>query len=112
MPVDKIFVKQQIDLLTAQAWFKQNKKLEKAAIDINVEYNLPCDNSNDNYDYSAPCIGGDYVPLSLSDVNGLDVIWIAYNGTTSCDSSYTSLSYNLSLQLTMPKTTDFPRFPN
>ena len=41
LPVDKIFVKQQIDLLTAQAWFKQNKKLEKEVIDISVEHSLP-----------------------------------------------------------------------
>ena len=41
LPEDKIYVTQQIDLLTAQAWLKQNKKLEKEAIDISVEHSLP-----------------------------------------------------------------------
>ena len=39
-------------------------------------------NTNDNYDFYSPCIDGNYVSLSLSDANGLYVIWITYNDTT------------------------------
>ncbi|KAJ9183726.1 hypothetical protein P3X46_007538 [Hevea brasiliensis] len=37
MPFDKIFAKQQIDLLTAQAWFSENKRLEEKVAKMSMQ---------------------------------------------------------------------------
>ncbi|KAG8657138.1 hypothetical protein MANES_03G041700v8 [Manihot esculenta] len=37
MPFDKIFAKQQIDLLTAQAWFSENKRLEDKVVEMSIQ---------------------------------------------------------------------------
>eukprot|EP00486_Rosalina_sp_Unknown_P002218 CAMPEP_0201575932 /NCGR_PEP_ID=MMETSP0190_2-20130828/21376_1 /ASSEMBLY_ACC=CAM_ASM_000263 /TAXON_ID=37353 /ORGANISM="Rosalina sp." /LENGTH=670 /DNA_ID=CAMNT_0048006147 /DNA_START=227 /DNA_END=2239 /DNA_ORIENTATION=+ len=41
LPVEKIFIKQQIDLMTADAWLKKSKKLENKVIDVSVHSNMP-----------------------------------------------------------------------
>jgi len=41
LPVEKIFIKQQIDLLTAQAWFKDTKKLVKKVVEVSCEHSIP-----------------------------------------------------------------------
>eukprot|EP01084_Bolivina_argentea_P183569 316736_1 len=41
LPVEKIFIKQQIDLMTADAWLKKSKKLEQKVIDVSVHSNMP-----------------------------------------------------------------------
>jgi len=41
LPVEKIFIKQQIDLMTADAWLKQSKKLEDKVVNVSVHSNMP-----------------------------------------------------------------------
>merc|ERR1712157_474511 len=41
LPVEKIFIKQQIDLMTADAWLKKSKKMEDKVIDVSVNANMP-----------------------------------------------------------------------
>ncbi|ETO32114.1 hypothetical protein RFI_05003 [Reticulomyxa filosa] len=41
LPVDKIFVKEKIDLLTAQAWFSDDKKIENQVIQESVTHSIP-----------------------------------------------------------------------
>merc|ERR1712130_128736 len=41
LPVEKIFIKQQIDLMTADTWLKKSKKLEQRVIDVSVQSNMP-----------------------------------------------------------------------
>jgi len=41
LPVEKIFIKQQIDLMTADAWLKKSKKMEEKVIDVSVNANMP-----------------------------------------------------------------------
>ena len=42
VPLEKVFVKQRIDLLVAKAWLYDDKKLEKEIIDISVEHDVAC----------------------------------------------------------------------
>ncbi|XP_012077073.1 inter-alpha-trypsin inhibitor heavy chain H3 isoform X2 [Jatropha curcas] len=37
MPFERIFAKQQIDLLTAQAWFSENKRLEEKVVKMSIQ---------------------------------------------------------------------------
>jgi len=41
LPVEKIFIKQQIDLMTADAWLHKNKKMEQRVVDVSVQSNMP-----------------------------------------------------------------------
>merc|ERR1712129_280024 len=41
LPVEKIFIKQQIDLMTADAWLKKSKKMEEKVIEVSVNANMP-----------------------------------------------------------------------
>ena len=41
IPIDKIFVKQQIDLLTADAWYTGNKNIENQIIQVSVDNSMP-----------------------------------------------------------------------
>eukprot|EP01084_Bolivina_argentea_P250608 419975_1 len=41
LPVEKIFIKQQIDLMTADAWLRKSKKLEQKVIDVSIHANMP-----------------------------------------------------------------------
>jgi len=41
LPVEKIFVKEKIDLLTAQAWFADDKKIEQQVIQASVQHSIP-----------------------------------------------------------------------
>ena len=38
IPLDKVFIKQRIDLLTGQAWLQQEKSLEQEVVAISVQY--------------------------------------------------------------------------
>ena len=40
LPVEKIFIKQKIDLLTADAWLDRSKKLENKVRDISIDANM------------------------------------------------------------------------
>lgn len=42
VPLDKVFIKQRIDLLTAKAWLQREKVLEKEVVAISVRYGVPC----------------------------------------------------------------------
>lgn len=41
VPVDKVFLKQQLDLLVAKAWLEDNVELKQEVIDLSVESNIP-----------------------------------------------------------------------
>lgn len=41
LPVDKIFIKQQIDIMTADAWLNNSPKLEQKVAAVSVEANMP-----------------------------------------------------------------------
>jgi len=41
LPVEKIFIKQQIDIMTADAWLQKSKKLEQKVVDVSVNSNMP-----------------------------------------------------------------------
>jgi len=41
LPVEKIFIKQQIDIMTADAWLRKSKKLEQKVVDVSVNSNMP-----------------------------------------------------------------------
>ncbi|GMP36973.1 hypothetical protein CsSME_00008893 [Camellia sinensis var. sinensis] len=40
IPIDKVLAKQEIDLLTAQAWFSENKELEEEIARMSVKYGI------------------------------------------------------------------------
>ncbi len=42
VPVNSVFVKQRLDLLTARAWLTQDKKLEEEIIKLSVAESMPC----------------------------------------------------------------------
>lgn len=42
IPLDKVFVKQRIDLMTARAWLTQEKHLEQQVIDLSLKHGVPC----------------------------------------------------------------------
>jgi len=41
LPVEKIFIKQQIDLMTAEAWLKKSTKMQEKVVDVSVNANMP-----------------------------------------------------------------------
>jgi hypothetical protein len=41
IPVSRLFLKQRIDLLTAQAWMKESKELEEEVVDLSCTHRLP-----------------------------------------------------------------------
>ncbi|XP_015889068.2 uncharacterized protein LOC107423928 isoform X1 [Ziziphus jujuba] len=45
IPLDRIFAKEQIELLTAQAWLSENKQLEDKVVKISVETGVLCEYS-------------------------------------------------------------------
>jgi len=42
IPVDRIFVKQQLDILTAQAWLTDSRRIKQQVIDISMKESMPC----------------------------------------------------------------------
>jgi hypothetical protein len=42
IPLDKVFVKQQLDLMTARAWLTREQVLEKEVIDLSLKHGVPC----------------------------------------------------------------------
>jgi len=42
IPLDKVFVKQRIDMMTARAWLTQEKHLEQQVIDLSLKHGVPC----------------------------------------------------------------------
>jgi hypothetical protein len=42
IPLDKVFIKQRIDLLTAQAWLSQENVLVDEVIQLSLKHNVPC----------------------------------------------------------------------
>ena len=42
IPLDKVFVKQRIDLMTAKAWLTQEQVLEREVIELSLKHNVPC----------------------------------------------------------------------
>ncbi|KAG0499484.1 hypothetical protein HPP92_004175 [Vanilla planifolia] len=41
IPIEKVFAKQEIDLLTAQAWLSESKQLEEKVIQLSIQYGIP-----------------------------------------------------------------------
>ncbi|KAL5217941.1 hypothetical protein ABZP36_018625 [Zizania latifolia] len=41
VPLDKLLAKQQIDLLTAKAWFCENKQLERKVVKLSIQNSIP-----------------------------------------------------------------------
>ncbi|ETO24316.1 hypothetical protein RFI_12842 [Reticulomyxa filosa] len=41
LPVDKIFIKEKLDLLSAQAWFSEDQQVERQVVQTSVEHSLP-----------------------------------------------------------------------
>ncbi|KAH0455830.1 hypothetical protein IEQ34_015862 [Dendrobium chrysotoxum] len=41
IPIEKVFVKQQIDLLTAQAWFFESMQLEEKVAKLSIQWGIP-----------------------------------------------------------------------
>ena len=41
VPLDKVFIKQRIDLLTAKAWLLEEQSLEKEVTSLSLEYGVP-----------------------------------------------------------------------
>ena len=46
IPIDKIFVKEQIDLLTAQAWFTKDTNIQNKIVDVSVNNGVPSHYTN------------------------------------------------------------------
>eukprot|EP00164_Ancoracysta_twista_P000880 GFYU01001157.1.p1 GENE.GFYU01001157.1~~GFYU01001157.1.p1 ORF type:complete len:822 (+),score=264.25 GFYU01001157.1:181-2466(+) len=42
MPVGRVFVKQQLDLLTAKAWLLNDEKIKQDVVDISMDEKMPC----------------------------------------------------------------------
>ena len=42
IPLDKVFVKQRIDLMTARAWLTQEQYMEQQVIDLSLKHGVPC----------------------------------------------------------------------
>ena len=42
IPLDKVFVKQRIDLMTARAWLTEERYLENQVIDLSLKHGVPC----------------------------------------------------------------------
>ncbi|KAL2630894.1 hypothetical protein R1flu_015580 [Riccia fluitans] len=43
IPLDKVFAKQQLDLMTAQAWMTEDLRLQNQAVNLSVQTGIPCE---------------------------------------------------------------------
>ncbi|KAL3688709.1 hypothetical protein R1sor_015018 [Riccia sorocarpa] len=43
IPLDKVFAKQQLDLITAQAWLTEDLRLQHQAVNLSVQTGIPCE---------------------------------------------------------------------
>ncbi|KAG6549238.1 hypothetical protein Mapa_009224 [Marchantia paleacea] len=43
IPLDKVFAKQQLDLMTAQSWMNEDLRLQAQAVNLSVQTGIPCE---------------------------------------------------------------------
>jgi len=42
IPITKIFVKQRLDVLVAQAWLTNSNRIKQQAVKLSIEESMPC----------------------------------------------------------------------